>query len=288
MSTLMQSLTSQRTGLETTISQTKREIQDRYGDAALARAANIEAERQRVATMRNEIQQQQMSVFVQRQNGVRDQIQAQIDSGLAELRRLQTEVSKLSADEQERVAAIRVQPRADLLTQTLALHGLFDHGHVGGHFALMAYLVLAALFMLVDVIPLIVKSFSKPGPYDAMVDYDEMRYGGLRTAAAGPCDQFHSNLNVSDQFQFAHSNNLLEAMKYVEDSTRPAAPEVAAPQKEQAPLEEEPAESFKPINGSEHAQAGRHTVLDAVNSDADDASATRLDAIPSGWMNESI
>ena len=40
----------------------------------------------------------------------------------------------------------------------------------------MAYAILALLFMLVDTIPLIVKFFTKPGPYDALVDCEEVRF----------------------------------------------------------------------------------------------------------------
>ena len=135
-----------------------------------------------------------MEVFVDHQDSVRAQIQQQIDTGLVDLNRLQTELTELSAEEREVIAAIRAQPRRDILTQTLALHGLFHKGHEGGHFALCAYLVLAALFMLVDVIPLIVKSFSKPGPYDMMVDYDETRFGAFRTVATEPYTEVSNRL----------------------------------------------------------------------------------------------
>jgi hypothetical protein len=47
---------------------------------------------------------------------------------------------------------------------------------------LIAYLVLALLFMLVDTIPLVVKFFSKPGPYDALLDCDEVRFDRERDA----------------------------------------------------------------------------------------------------------
>ena len=67
----------------------------------------------------------------------------------------------LGRDEQDRVESLKNEPRRDILTQTLALHGLFEDGEEGGRFALYAYAVLALLFMLVDTIPLIVKFFSK-------------------------------------------------------------------------------------------------------------------------------
>ena len=54
--------------------------------------------------------------------------------------------------------------------------------YVGGTFALVAYLVLTMLFMLVDTIPLIVKFFSKPGPYDTLLDREEVKFDGERKA----------------------------------------------------------------------------------------------------------
>jgi hypothetical protein len=46
----------------------------------------------------------------------------------------------------------------------------------------MTYLVLTLLFMLVDTIPLVVKFFSKPGPYDTLLDCDEARFDRERTS----------------------------------------------------------------------------------------------------------
>jgi hypothetical protein len=75
-----------------------------------------------------------------------------------------------------RIDAMRDEPRRDILTQTLALHELFLAGNEGGQFAFYTYIVLTALFMLVDTIPLIVKFFTKPGPYDTLVDRDEITF----------------------------------------------------------------------------------------------------------------
>jgi hypothetical protein len=41
---------------------------------------------------------------------------------------------------------------------------------------------LTLLFMLVDTIPLVVKFFAKPGPYDTLLDCDEVKYDGERVA----------------------------------------------------------------------------------------------------------
>ncbi|NQX01418.1 DUF4407 domain-containing protein, partial [bacterium] len=82
----------------------------------------------------------------------------------------------VATEESTRLAALRAEPRRDILTQTLALHALFKAGSEGGQFAFYTYMVLTLLFMLVDTIPLIVKFFTKPGPYDSLVDRDEITF----------------------------------------------------------------------------------------------------------------
>ena len=49
--------------------------------------------------------------------------------------------------------ALRAEPRRDILTQTLALHALFQAGNEGGQFAFYTYVILTLLFMLVVTIP---------------------------------------------------------------------------------------------------------------------------------------
>src|SRR5690606_12753372 len=127
-------------------------------------------------------QQSQADQFVEQQNTIRATIAAQIDTRLEELGRLQGELAAIADQEQGRISAISAEPRRDILTQTLALHGLFDQQTEGGQFALIAYLVLVGLFMLVDTIPLVVKFFARPGPYDALVDCEEVRFAKEREA----------------------------------------------------------------------------------------------------------
>ena len=68
------------------------------------------------------------------------------------------------------------------MTQTLALalHELFKQGADGGEFAFYTYLILTSLFMLVDTIPLVIKFFTKAGPYDLLVDRDRMKWSPSR------------------------------------------------------------------------------------------------------------
>ena len=64
----------------------------------------------------------------------------------------------------EIAATDKTEARRDILTQTLALHALFQAGNRGGQFAYYTYMILTQLFMLVDTIPLIVKFSPSPAP----------------------------------------------------------------------------------------------------------------------------
>jgi hypothetical protein len=142
--------------------------------AEIAKANQAEAER--VAGLKRKVEEDQASQFVTQQNALRDTIKQQIDTRLAELKRVQDELAAVAQEEVERLSSIRAEARKDILTQTLALHALFKQGNQGGQFAFYTYIILTMLFMLVDTIPLIVKFFTKPGPYDTLVDRDEITY----------------------------------------------------------------------------------------------------------------
>ena len=141
-----------------------------------------QAEADRVAALKRKVEQDQAEAFVTQQNALRETIKQQIDTRLEELKRVQEELAAVAREEFERLAALRAEPRGDVLTQTLALHDLFEKGEEGGRFAFHTYLVLTLLFMLVDTIPLIVKFFTKPGPYDTLVDRDEITFDSRHRA----------------------------------------------------------------------------------------------------------
>jgi hypothetical protein len=173
---LLEHLTAEKATLQT---------QTREAEAAAiavfeAKLAEIEltnqAEAARVAGLKQKVEQDQAEQFVTQQNALRDTIKQQIDARLDELRRVQDELAAVATEESERLTAIRAEPRRDILTQTLALHDLFKAGSQGGQFAFYTYIILTLLFMLVDTIPLIVKFFTKPGPYDTLVDRDEITF----------------------------------------------------------------------------------------------------------------
>lgn len=131
---------------------------------------------ERLAELRKKVDADQADQFVTQQNAIRDTIKIQIDGMLKELERLQAGAASVAADERATIQAIAAEPRKDILTQTLALHYLFEQGEEGGEFAYMTYIILTALFMLVDTIPLMVKFFTKAGPYDKLLDQDEVVY----------------------------------------------------------------------------------------------------------------
>jgi hypothetical protein len=173
---LLEHLTAEKASLQT---------QAREAEAAAialfeTRLAEIklayQAEADRVASLKQKVEQDQAEQFVTQQNSLRETIKKQIDAQLAELENTQGELAAVVKEETERLSALRAEPRRDVLTQTLALHELFLAGNEGGEFAFYTYIVLTLLFMLVDTIPLIVKFFTKPGPYDTLVDRDEITF----------------------------------------------------------------------------------------------------------------
>jgi hypothetical protein len=140
------------------------------------------AEADRVADLKRKVENDQAASFTAQQNDLRQTIKQQIDTRLEELKRVQEELARVAGDERATIDAIRAEPRKDVLTQTLALHKLFEAGSEGGKFAYYTYMILTALFMLVDTIPLIVKFFTKSGPYDTLLDREEVSFEGEHKA----------------------------------------------------------------------------------------------------------
>lgn len=173
---LLEHLTAEKASLQTQARQAESNaitlFETRLAEIALAN----QEEAERVSTLKKKVEQDQAEQFVGQQNSLRDTIKRQIDSQLVELDNTQNEHAAVTKEESERLGALRAEPRRDILTQTLALHELFLAGNEGGQFAFYTYIVLTMLFMLVDTIPLIVKFFTKPGPYDTLVDRDEITF----------------------------------------------------------------------------------------------------------------
>ena len=180
------------------------------------RLAEIEnankAEEERVATLKRKVEENQADTFVVQQNALRDTIKQQIDTRLEELDRAQDELAAVASEERTRIDAMIAEPRKDILTQTLALHGLFRAGNEGGQFAFATYVILTLLFMLVDTIPLIVKFFTKPGPYDTLLDRDEITFDGEHRAFRSSHSRYMETLAAGNLMGVTRNKRLENAL----------------------------------------------------------------------------
>jgi hypothetical protein len=181
-----------------------------------------QAEAERVAALKRQVEEDQADQFVTQQNALRDTIKQQIDTRLAELKRVQDELAAMSQEEAERLSALRAEPRRDILTQTLALHDLFKSGNQGGQFAFYTYIVLTLLFMLVDTIPLIVKFFTKPGPYDTLVDRDEITFDSEHRAFRQSRGRYMEQLSSGNLIAVTRNPRLEHALVDGVEHTRAA------------------------------------------------------------------
>ncbi len=219
---LLEHLTAEKASLQT---------QARESEASAialfeAKLAEIElankAEAERVAGLRQRVESDQAEQFVTQQNALRETIKQQIDSLLMELTRTQDELAAVNTEETTRFVAIRAEPRRDILTQTLALHRLFKAGDQGGQFAFYTYVVLTLLFMLVDTIPLIVKFFTKPGPYDTLVDRDEMTFDTEHRAFRETRSRYMQQLTAGNHLAVTRNHQLENALVDGVEHTRAA------------------------------------------------------------------
>jgi hypothetical protein len=209
LSGLLDSLTQNRVTLIAEIKAAEDGVNATLDAQAAEIAAKAKAEQDRIDTLRRQVQQEQANQFVGQQNAIRETLKAQIDAQLAQINSLNEEIKRLGTDEEARIAGIRAEPRRDILTQTLALHRLFEDGADGGRFAFIAYAVLSLLFMLVDTIPLVVKFFSKPGPYDCLLDCEEVKFSRERLAFLKGFDRYMKQL-VDSPFLHITQNRPLE------------------------------------------------------------------------------
>jgi len=191
----LETMSTERNQLRTVTAETEKEVTEKFLADQAVKVERQNAERERIAGIQHKMQEEQAAGFVVQQDAIRASISEQVDTRLVELKRLQAELAAVGTDERGRIDAIMAEPRRDLLTQTLALHKLFRADNEGGTFALVAYGVLALLFMLIDTIPLVVKFFSKPGPYDTLVDCEEVRFDKDRKAFLKNYGKYMDNLS---------------------------------------------------------------------------------------------
>lgn len=219
---LLEHLTTEKTNLQTMI----REAEAGAIAAFETQLAEIEArnqvEAERVAELRRRVESDQAGQFVEQQNALRDTIRQQIDTRLQELQRSQDELAAITAEEQTRIQTIRDEPRRDILTQTLALHGLFQAGDEGGKFAFYTYIVLTMLFLLVDTIPLVIKFFIKAGPYDSLVDRDEVSFESDHKAFLESNRRYMGQLSAGNLITVTRNKNLEHALVDGVEHTRAA------------------------------------------------------------------
>ncbi|MDB6075838.1 MAG: hypothetical protein JWO89_3478 [Verrucomicrobiaceae bacterium] len=222
LASVLEGLTAQRTQLLGDLDAATANATTVFNAKLAQDAARAKLEQERLDGLKRQVQQQQADQFVEQQNGIRGSLQKEIDAQLAQLKGLHEEISSLTADQDARVAAIRAEPRKDILTQTLALHRLFEEGGQGGKFALIAYLVLTSLFMLVDTIPLVVKFFSKPGPYDTLLDIDEVRFDRERKSFLQSFHKYMDGLSSGRMLHLTRNKPLEAALIEGVDRSRAA------------------------------------------------------------------
>jgi len=210
LASLLDHLTAEKASLETQSRQAEASAIGLFETKLAAITLANKSEAERVAGLKRKVEDDQAEQFVTQQNALRETIKQQIDTRLVELIRIQGELAGVAAEEVNRIAAMRSEPRRDILTQTLALHELFLAGSDGGQFAFYTYIVLTLLFMLVDTIPLIVKFFTKPGPYDTLVDRDEISFDTEHRAYRQSRVRYMDQL-ASGNLTAVTRNNQLEA-----------------------------------------------------------------------------
>lgn len=179
---LLEHLTAEKKSFETQVRTAQQAAIAAFETRLSEIEASNKAEAERVSKLKRRVEEDQAGAFVSQQNALRETIKQQIDTRLGELARVQQDLGRVGEEEKQRIDAIQTEPRRDILTQTLALHALFRAGEKGGVFAFYTYLVLTLLFMLVDTIPLIVKFFTKAGPYDTLLDRDEVAFDAEHSA----------------------------------------------------------------------------------------------------------
>jgi len=207
---LIQHLTAEKSSLETQCRSAEESAILTFRDHLAGIEAANKTESERVAALKRQVEENQAGTFVAQQNSLRETIKQQIDSRLAALATSQQELARVTDEEAARLASIRAEPRRDILTQTLALHTLFKAGEEAGKFAVWTYIVLACLFMLVDTIPLVVKFFTKPGPYDTLLDREEVSYDAGHKAFLGSHARYMHHL-ASGNLMAVTSNRRLES-----------------------------------------------------------------------------
>lgn len=210
MADVIQHLTAEKASLEAaTAAAEKNAVEDFQRQLQEIDSYN-KAEAERADALRRQVEENQASTFLDQQSAIRETIKGQIDSNVSVLDGLQKELARVSAEEATRLQTLRTQERRDILVQTLALHELFESGKESGRFAFWTYVILTCLFMLVDTIPLLVKFFTKSGPYDVLLDREERTFTGNHRVFSESHDRYLRTM-ASTNLTGVTANQRLEA-----------------------------------------------------------------------------
>jgi len=212
LSGVIQHLTAEKASMETQARTAQESAIATFQQQLAGIEADNKAEAERVGALKRQVEENQAGTFVEQQNALRETIKQQIDSRLLALVAAQKELERVTAEEETRLAGIRAEPRKDILTQTLALHTLFKAGAEAGQFAVWTYLILTGLFMLVDTIPLVVKFFTKPGPYDTLLDREEVSYDAGHRAFLGGHARYMGELTAGNLMSVTRNRRLETAL----------------------------------------------------------------------------
>jgi ribosomal 50S subunit-associated protein YjgA (DUF615 family) len=219
---LLEHLTTEKASLQTQSREAEATAIAAFETKLAEIAKANQAEEERVAGLKRKVEEDQAGQFVSQQNALRETIKAQIETRLSELQRLNGELAGVAKQELDRISGLRAELRHDILTQTLALHALFLAGQEGGQFAFYTYIVLTLLFMLVDTIPLVIKFFTKPGPYDTLVDRDEVTFAGEHRAFLQSQSRYMDNLAAGNLACVTRNKRLENALVDGVEHTRAA------------------------------------------------------------------
>jgi hypothetical protein len=209
---LLQHLTAETAVLQSQSRQAEANAIATYQGKLSDMALKEKSEAARVTALRQKVEADEAGSFVGQQNQLRSTLKDQIDARIGDLKLAQAEVAQLAAGEQARLASLAAEPRRDLLTQSLALNRLFKAGDQGGQFALTTYIVLVLLFMLVDTIPLMIKFVCKPGPYDTLLDRDEVRFNADHRAFIGSYERYMNELSAGNLLAITRNKPLENAL----------------------------------------------------------------------------
>ncbi|MBU6300376.1 MAG: DUF4407 domain-containing protein [Verrucomicrobia bacterium] len=225
MTTELAGMNVRREELAKTITAAADAIRKEVERSAVERAARAEEDAKRLADLQRQDEEKRLADYQKAREALREQINVSIKVVEEDRNRASEELTALGREESKAMEALSTAPREDLLAQTLALHHLFKDPEAGGTFALMAYLVLAGLFLAVDTMPILVKFTSKKGEFDvrreqALIEVDE---GILKNIPSSARQIKPNELDALHEKVVTHYRNELDRQLAKPAQTQPGA-----------------------------------------------------------------